>query len=250
MTDVQSVLVTGASRGIGAAIAERLLADGRTLVASYHTAPGRLDELAALYGAERCHVVRADLADAAAVDRLWAAGLEFAGKLDAVVNNAAVMLSARPEDGLSEWRSDWQTTLAVNTQAVADLCRHAILAFKSEGGGAIVNIASRAAFRGDLTDSFHYAASKGAVVALTRSIAKGYAKDRILAYAVAPGWVATERITARLNAPGGQTLLDDVPMAAAAPPEEVANIVSFLLSGQARHATGATFDINGASYFH
>jgi NAD(P)-dependent dehydrogenase (short-subunit alcohol dehydrogenase family) len=134
--------------------------------------------------------------------------------------------------------------------AVADLCRYAILHFKEQGGGTIVNISSRAAFRGDLPDSMHYAASKGAMVAFTRSIAKGYARENILAYTVAPGWVLTERVRPKLEAPGNEFLLDEVPMGEAAPPEEVANIVAFLLSGQARHATGATFDINGASYFH
>ena len=114
----------------------------------------------------------------------------------------------------------------------------------------MVNIASRAAFRGDLPDAMHYAASKGAVVALTRSLAKAYAADDILAYAVAPGWVGTDRIRAKLDQPGNQRLLADVPIGDAAPPEEVGNIVAFLMSGLARHATGATVDINGASYFH
>lgn len=244
------VLLTGGSKGIGAAIARRLLEDGAALVASYNSGIGELAGLAEEFGAERCHAVQSDLARAEDVDALWRAATAHLGGVDALVNNAAVMLSARPEDDTEAWRADWATTLAVNVQAVADLCRAAIRSFKEAGGGAIVTIASRAAFRGDLPGSFHYAASKGAVTALTRSIAKGYAGDGILAYAVAPGWVATERIAAKLAAPGGEKLLADVPMGAAAPPEEVANIVAFLLSGQATHATGATFDINGASYFH
>ena len=244
------VLLTGGSKGIGAAIARRVLEDGASLVASYNSGIGALAGLSEEFGVERCHAVRADLGRAGDVDALWQAATGHLGGVDALVNNAAVMLSARPEDDLAAWRADWATTLAVNVQAAADLCRAAILSFRDVGGGTIVNIASRAAFRGDLPDSFHYAASKGAVTALTRSIAKGYAEDGILAYAVAPGWVATERIAAKLAAPGGEKLLADVPMGAAAPPEEVANIVAFLLAGQATHATGATFDINGASYFH
>ncbi|MCG8503163.1 MAG: SDR family oxidoreductase [Sphingomonadales bacterium] len=244
------VLLTGGSKGIGAAIARRVLEDGASLVASYNSGIGALAGLSDEFGAKRCHAVRADLGRVEDVDALWQAATGHLGGVDALVNNAAVMLSARPEEDLAAWRADWVTTFAVNVQAVADLCRAAILSFKEAGGGTIVNISSRAAFRGDLPDSFHYAASKGAVTALTRSIAKGYAEDGILAYAVAPGWVATERIAAKLAAPGGEKLLADVPMGAAAPPEEVANIVAFLLAGQATHATGATFDINGASYFH
>jgi 3-oxoacyl-[acyl-carrier protein] reductase len=113
-----------------------------------------------------------------------------------------------------------------------------------------VNVASRAAFRGDTIDGLHYAASKGAVVALTRSIARGYAKDGILAFIVAPGWVKTDMASV-IYEPGHagyESALTEIPMGDAAPPEQVANMIVFLLSGKVDHATGATFDINGASY--
>ena len=248
--DGRVILLTGASKGIGAATADRLLVAGADLVLHYNAAPGHTAELVERHGADRCMAVQADLGTADAVDRLWADALAWRGRIDGLVNNAAVMLSASPDDPMEAWRADWQRTLAVNVTAVADLCRHAVAHFKERGGGTVVNIASRAAFRGDLPDAMHYAASKGAVVALTRSLAKAYAADDILVYAVAPGWVGTQRIRAKLDEPGNQRLLADVPMGDAAPPEEVGNIVAFLMSGLARHATGATVDINGASYFH
>ncbi len=252
MTDLngKTILVTGASRGIGTATAKRLLDDGANVVAHFNSGTGGIAGLVEEFGAERILAAQADLADRGALDSLWQTAIGWQGGLDGLVNNAALLDGATPEADDAEWRNGWDSVMAVNLTAVAELCRHAILHFKTRDGGSIVNIASRAAFRGDLPDSIHYAASKGGVVAMTRSIAKGYAGDNILAYIVAPGWVATERVMPKLTAPGNERLLDEIPMGSAAPPEEVANIVGFLLAGKARHATGCTIDINGASYFH
>lgn len=246
----KTILVTGASRGIGTATAARLLREGASIVAHYNSGLGGITSLLEEFGGDRLLPTPADLSDREALDGLWQAATGWKDGLDGLVNNAAVLDGATPEADDAEWRDGWDHVLAVNLTAVAELCRHAILHYKERGGGAIVNIASRAAFRGDLPDSIHYAASKGGVVALTRSIAKGYAADNILAYIVAPGWVATERVMPKLTAPGNEGLLEEIPMGTAAPPEEVANIICFLLSDKARHATGSTIDINGASYFH
>ena len=248
--DGQKILVTGASRGIGAAIAASILEAGGALAAHYNSDPGGISGLVEEYGPERCYALQADFSDPADVDACFAAAAGWAGGLDGLVNNAAIIDSVTINDPIEDWRQAWARTLAVNAQAVADMCRHALLHFQERKGGMIVNISSRSAFRGDLPDSMHYAASKAAVVALTRSIAKGYAKDGICAYVIAPGWVETSRVMPKLEAPGNEALLDEVPMGRPAPPGEVANLVVFLLTGAAKHATGATFDINGASYFH
>ncbi len=248
--DGQIILLTGASRGIGAASGRVLLEAGANLVLHYNSGEGETSALVEEFGTDRAVAIQADLSARGAADDLWKQALAFKGHLTGLANNAAVMLSVSPEDGDQEWATAWETTMAVNVQAMADLCRHAILHFKEKGGGVIVNLSSRAAFRGDLPDSFHYAASKGAVVALTRSIAKGYAKDNIMAYNIAPGWVMTERVRPKLEASGNEYMMDEVPMGAPAPPAEVGNIMAFLFSGLAKNATGATIDINGASYFH
>ena len=245
----QTVLLTGAAKGIGAATAEVLLAAGARVFAGYNRTPGALTSLKTQHG-DLLAMAQADLSDPLAVDRLWEDAVAWGGRITAVINNAAVMSSTTVADDLDAWRTLWRETMAVNVEAVADLCRHAIDHFDQMGGGSIVNIASRAAFRGDLPDAMHYAASKGAVVALTRSIAKGYADKGIYAYCVAPGWVGTERIRPKLDAPGNEHLTAEIPMGDAAPPQQVGNIVAFLLSGLASHTTGGTFDINGASYFH
>jgi len=244
------VLVTGASKGIGAAIARVCLEAGARVILHWHSEQGEADTLASQYGSERTHLLQADLADKGAVRRLWQDAVNWAGAIDGLVNNAAVMPYSSPDDAVEAWDSDWEAAWAVNLRAVADLCREAVRHMTARGQGSIVNIASRAAFRGDLPDAMHYAASKGAVVALTRSLAKSYAKAGLSVYAVAPGWVRTERVAPRIDAPENAHMLAEIPMGDAAPPREVGNIVAFLLSGLAPHATGATVDINGASYFH
>jgi len=244
------LLVTGASKGIGAAIARVCLEAGAQVGLHWHSEPAEAGALADEYGPDRTRLLRADLADKAAVRRLWTEALDWAGGIDGLVNNAAVMPYSSPEDPLADWDADWEQAWAVNVRAVADLCREAVGHMRANKAGTIVNIASRAAFRGDMPDAMHYAASKGAVIALTRSLAKGYAGVGLAAYAVAPGWVRTERVAPRIDAPENAHMLAEIPMGEAAPPREVGNLVAFLLSGLARHATGATIDINGASYFH
>ncbi|MGF1606345.1 MAG: SDR family NAD(P)-dependent oxidoreductase [Rhodothalassiaceae bacterium] len=246
MLEGQRLLITGASRGIGAAAAAAALDHGAQVVGQYVTAEGALAGLRDRFGADRVHAVRADLAEPAAVDAVWQQAMAWTGGLTGLVNNAAVMPYSGPAD--PGWAEDWQHAWAVNVRAVADLCRHAVLAFPEAGGGRIVNIASRAAFRGDMPDAMHYAASKGAVVALTRSLAKGYARDKIGAFIVAPGWVKTERVLPRLA--DKPEAVAEIPIGDACPPEQVGALICFLLSGQVDHATGGTFDINGASYFH
>ncbi len=246
----KTYIVTGASKGIGAATARVLLNQGANVVLNWNTTLSEAEDLLKEFGDDRCLAIRANLENRDEVDRLWTEGLAWKGTLDGIVNNAAVMIETDPECTLEKYRKDWDTVIEINVRAVADLCWHAVDYFKSVGGGSIVNVASRAAFRGDMPDSMHYAASKGAVVALTRSIAKGYAADNIFAYIIAPGWVGTDRVLPRLNKPENAIMIKEIPMQAPCPPEEVGNIIAFMLSGAVKNATGTTFDINGASYFH
>lgn len=244
------ILVTGASQGIGAATAITLSQAGADVILHYSHAKDKAEAIATQIGFARCHLIQADLSPPKAATLLWQNAIAWRGRIDVLVNNAAVMPYASVEEDWETWSNAWQTTLQVNLVAVADLCREAIRFFKTQQGGTIINVASRAAFRGDAPDFMHYAASKGGVIALTRSIARGFAQANILAFAVAPGFVHTERIEQVMQERGADYVIRDIPIGKPVPPHEVANVVAFLASGLAIHATGATIDINGASYVH
>ncbi len=251
----QTILVTGGSRGIGKAIVETLHRAGASVVLHYSQGRTEAEAIAAGLGADgvssnRVYLVQADLSQPGAARDLWAKALSWRGSITTVVNNAATMPAAPIEGDWDTWADAWQQTLQVNLIAVADLCREAVLHFQTQGGGTLVNIASRAAFRGDGPEFSAYAASKGGVISLTRTLAKGFAKDGILAYAIAPGFVRTDRIKQVMAERGAEYVTRDIPMGAPADPQDIANLVAFLAAGLAPHATGATFDVNGASYFH
>lgn len=242
------VLVTGGSRGIGAAIVRTLVGVGGDIVLHYGTSHERALALAEEMGPGRCHPVAADLNDEAAVPALWRDALAWKGRIDVLVNNAGVYLSAGVDADFETWAGVWAETLRVNLVSAAHLCREAVRHFRAGHGGTIVNVASRAAFRGDAPDYTHYAASKAGMVALTRTIARGFAADNVLAYAVAPGFVRTEMAEAFFAEHGEGPVVNEIPLGEVARPEDVANVVAFLASGLARHATGTTIDVNGASY--
>lgn len=246
----KTVLVTGASRGIGASIA-RLAARAGARVIGHASAPSEAATSLVEDGAiARGDLLVENLAAPHAGFRLAAAAMARAGRLDAVVNNAGVA-SASPIDGrVEDWDEGWDEIVAVNLKAPADLCRAAIAHFrqhKDDGrGGRVVNVASRAGHRGDGLDFSAYAASKGGLLALTKTFARALAGEDILFYALAPGWVETRMaphdIEARAKA------VADIPLGRVADPDEVAAMAVFLLSDACKSATGSTFDMNGASY--
>ncbi|WP_407571918.1 SDR family NAD(P)-dependent oxidoreductase [Deinococcus altitudinis] len=251
MTDLTGkvVFLTGASRGIGAVTLSRLLEAGASVVA--HTGRTAHTDAALLesYGPERLYVLGGDLNRPGEATRLFREAVAWRGRVHVLVNNAGIAPSVTVNDPLSAWAQVWQETIQVNLLSVAECCREALLHYQGHQGGMIINIASRAAFRGDNPDAMHYAASKGGVVALTRSIARGFARAGVLAYTVAPGWVHTDMAKAYL-AEHAAEIARDIPMGEAAPPGDVAQTVVFLASGLVPHMTGATLDINGASYVH
>ena len=241
------VLVTGAAGGIGSAIARTVAGAGGSVVIQDVNA-GALADLATAIGA-RAHALTVDLRDRAATDRLWVDALAAHGRIDALINNAGIYPVADPALPLDEWLAVWDVSLGVNLLAPAILCRAAIATFADQaGGGIIVNMASRAAFRGEDPEFWHYAAAKAGVVAMTRTIARQYGRQGVTAFAVAPGYVDTA-----FNAPfaekfGVEVAARDTGLGQVAMPQDVANVVAFLASGLARHATGTTIDVNGASY--
>jgi len=234
MTQPLHILVTGTSRGIGAAIVAAL--EGHRVVG--HSSAG---------GGRR---IAADLADPQGATGLWwEAMAALDGRIDVLVNNAGVFEAAPIGSGDAEWAAAWERTLRINLRASADLCRLAILHFRErKQSGRIVNIASRAAYRGDSPDHWHYAASKAGMVAMTKTIARAYAGEGIYAFAVCPGFTASEMVEDYLASRGGAALLADIPIGRPATTAEVAETVRWLAIDAPASATGSAIDVNGASF--
>lgn len=241
----KTILVTGASRGIGAATATTLDNAGARVVLTYGSSEAQAQAVAASCSNDPV-LLRADLAEPGEASALFDAALAQVGSIDVVVNNAGIAPTADISASDDDWADTWHTTMQVNLISVADICRKAIAHFIPNGGGTIINIASRAAFRGDEPNMMHYAASKGAVVSLGRSIARGYGHQGVIAHTVNPGWVSTEMATDFFAS--NPDALDGFPLGEAVPPEEVASTIAFLASGLARHMTGSTVEINGATH--
>jgi NAD(P)-dependent dehydrogenase (short-subunit alcohol dehydrogenase family) len=250
MTDLKgkTILVTGGSRGIGAAIVRAAGVAGATVLLHYARSRDAAEAIRAEIGPDVCHLVAADLSQADAASVLWREAEARAPRIDALVNNAGIFAPAPITAPMRDWQQAFAQVMQVNLTAPAELCKLAVAHFRKMGGGRIINIASRAAHRGDAPDQWPYAASKGALVALTKTIARGYAAENILAFAVAPGFTDTEMAYVGATDADVKRIVSEIPLGSMAAPEEVGALVAFLCSDQVRHMTGATFDINGASY--
>ena len=240
-------LITGSSRGVGRAAARVFAQQGARVVLHANQGSAAAAAVAAELGDAALGVLTVDLSVPGAGSQLFAqADALTQGRLDVLVNNAGIYLDSALSAADDHWHAAWARTLQVNLLAVADLSRAAVNAFASRGGGSLINIASRAGYRGDDRDHGAYAASKGAVLALTKTLARGFGAQGVLAYALAPGWIDTRM--APQNAAGLAAAQTEIPIGRMASAEEVAAMCAFLASGACASATGACIDINGASY--
>ncbi len=231
------VLITGSTRGIGAVTREELKKQGARVIGHGSRAQGA-DEIAA------------DLSKPNAADALWREAIEqLDGRIDVLINNAGIYEPVSVGESTEVWEARWNRTMQINLQAAADLCRLAVSHFRSRaGGGRIVNVASRAAHRGDSPEHWHYAASKAGLIAVTKSIARGFAAEEIYAFAVAPGFTMTGMAEEYLTSRGGDAILKEIPLRRVNSAEEVANAIVYLALHAPPAMTGAVIDINGASY--
>jgi len=229
-----NILLTGASRGIGKAAADALSAAGHRVIGTSTRGGNGL--------------IAADFAEPGAARRCWAEALTQAGTIDVLVNNAGIYESVEDSAGPDDWQAAWARTMQVNLQAAVDLCQEAVTHFRAQGGGRIVNVASRAGYRGDSPQHWHYAASKAALIAVTKTIARGYAGENILAYGVTPGFTVTEMTEEYLASRGGAKILADIPLGRVASAAEIGETIRWLATDAPPSATGTIVDVNGASY--
>ena len=229
-----NILLTGASRGIGAATFDLLRSSGHNVAG--HSTRGSDD------------LVAGDLADPGAPRAVWEEAVSRLGRIDALVNNAGIYEAVSEDASDADWQAAWSRTLTVNLSSAADLCRLAVQHFREHGGGRIVNVASRAAFRGDSPQHWHYAASKAGMVAMTRTIARAYAAENILAFAVASGFTVSEMTEEYLAGRGGAAIIADIPLGRVTSTGEVAEAIRWLATEAPAASTGSVIDLNGASY--
>jgi len=231
-----NILITGASRGIGAATLALFQSTGHRALGHSTRGDGEL--------------IAGDLADPSAPRQMWDAAIErLGGRIDVLVNNAGVYEDIADDAGDEEWHAAWARTMTVNLQASADLCRLAVNHFRERGGGRIVNVASRAGHRGDSPRHWHYAASKAALLGVTKTIARGYARDNILSFAVSPGFTMTGMVEDYMASRNlSDSVFAEIPLGRVANAEEVAEAIRWLAIDAPAAATGSVIDVNGASY--
>jgi len=246
--DGRAVLVTGASRGIGRAIARAFAARGDRVAVHWGSSRERAEHVLAELPGSGHTLVRADMTDADQVAGMVDEAAGALGGIDVLVNNAGVFTAHPPlSTSYDDWQAAWTQTLATNLVGAANATFRAVPHLIAAGGGAVVNVSSRGAFRGE-PDNPAYGASKAGLNAFAQSMALVLAPHGISVTCVAPGFVQTEMARAVLDGPGGDGVRAQSPFGRVARPEEVAAAVLFLASPEARFSSGTIVDVNGASY--
>ncbi len=245
-----NVLVTGASRGIGKAIASKLAEAGATIAVHYNTNAREAENLAGVLGNES-KSFQADLSKPDEAANLFDRVILEMGSIEILINNAGVALASDINAKEGDWMKTWNKTIQVNLSSAGVLCKKIIEHFlKRNTTGRIINITSSAAFQGDTAEYMAYAASKAGLVSLTKSIAQAYGKKGIKAFSLAPGIVRTDMAKSVIEKKGTEKATGDISLERMTEPKDIAPMVVFLASGMADHATGSTIDLNAASYVH
>jgi 3-oxoacyl-[acyl-carrier protein] reductase len=242
------VLITGSSRGIGAACARAFAARGDRVAVHYAAARQAAEAVRAQLPGDGHAVVGGDLADPEQVRAFVDAAAEALGGLDVLVNNAAVY-EAHPPTAVdyAAWRAAWERTLAIDLLGAANATFCALAHFRRAGGGRVVNVSSRGAFRGE-PDTPAYAAAKAGLNAMGQSLAVALAGEGVAVMAVAPGFVETDMAAGLLAGPAGDAIRAQSPFGRVARPEEVAATVVHLAAEAPEYLSGCIVDVNGASY--
>ena len=239
-------LITGGSRGIGAATVRMFVGAGAQVVFNYQAARAEAENLARECGREKCRAVQSDLSTTGAAAQLVSSAIAAFGRLDILVANHGIW---PPEDAPVDHMSDeqWHRTIAVNLDSVFSLVKHSVAQMKKQGGGHVVLVSSTAGQRGE---AFHcdYAASKGALISMVKGLSTELARDNIYVNCVAPGWVATDMSAAALNDPPTRDrVFRTIPMGRVGTPDEIAGPILFLCTPYAGFVTGEIFNVNGGA---
>lgn len=243
----KTALITGSSRGIGAEIARQLTVNAWNVIIHCSSHPESANDLAAELGASCLGVLQADLRSQKDTKELWIKARAIS-EIDCLVNNAGIYVQSPFSEEIEQWGQVRDDMMRVNFEAPSELIYYALQDFRKKGVGKVLNVASRVGFRGEANAAF-YAASKAALINLTRSLAVEYADTNIGFFGLAPGWVDTSMARDGMD-DRLKDILATIPMGRMGSPADCAATASFLLSDAASYLSGVIIDINGASYFH
>jgi len=244
----QSILVTGASDGIGKEIAHFLMKMGARVAVHYHQNQKAAENLVEQFQDTGSKIFKADFFNPSEIEELWQQVLREFDKIDAIVLNAGVFLKQPIIDPITDWFQIWKRTMAINLDAAALLTKLGIDHFKNMGQGRFIYIGSRAVFRGETEEYLAYAASKGGLVSLGRSVARSFGKMNIKSFILSPGFTKTKMAEQFISDHGEDRILKELALNRITLPEDMSPLVGLMCSGLMDHATGATIDVNAGSH--
>ncbi|MFK2820339.1 SDR family oxidoreductase [Flavobacteriaceae sp. LMIT009] len=244
----QNILVTGASKGIGKAIASHLIENGANVALHYNTDKFGAKSVINDQLQSGSKLFQANLEESQQVASLFENVIKEYKTIDTIVLNAGIYKEHPLEQSLDDWFNTWKITMKINLDSIGILTKLAINHFRNDGGGRLIYIGSRAAFRGETEEYLAYAASKGGVTSLARSVARSFGKDNIKAFVIAPGFTKTQMADSFIEKYGEERVLNELSLNELTEPSHIAPLVGLMCSGQMDHATGSTIDINAGSH--
>lgn len=243
----KTILLTGASDGIGKGVADYLMRMGAKVAVHYNRNEKGAQDLVTEHD-NGSRVFQADLSDEKAVYSLFEAVTNHFGKIDVIILNAGVFLQHSTSLDTGEWLKIWKKTLSINLDAVGLLTKLGIDHFRVQGEGRFIYIGSRAVFRGETEEYLAYAASKGGLTSLARSVARSFGKENIKSFVVSPGFTRTRMAEQFVEAYGEERILSEISLNNLTTPKDLAPMIALMCSGLMDHATGATIDVNAGSH--
>jgi NAD(P)-dependent dehydrogenase (short-subunit alcohol dehydrogenase family) len=244
----QNILITGASKGIGKAIASLLIKNGAQVALHYNTDKFGAESIINTEIQSGSKLFQANLEESQQVIALFKDVIKAYKTIGTIVLNAGIYKEHAVEIPLDDWLDIWKTTMKINLDSVGILTKLAIEHFKNNGGGRLIYIGSRAVFRGETDEYLAYAASKGGVTSLARTVARSFGKDNIKAFVIAPGFTKTQMSDSFIAKYGEEKVLNELSLNQLTKPSHIAPLVGLMCSGQMDHATGSTIDINAGSH--
>lgn len=244
----KNILVTGASKGIGQGFADYAMQIGARVAVHYNSDKDSAEALVAKHSKTNSKIFQADLSKAQKVVSLFENVVKEFGTIDTIILNAGVFQQHSTKSNLEGWLSVWKSTIAINLDSVGILTKLGIDHFREHNGGRFIYIGSRAVFRGETEEYLAYAASKGGLTSLARSVARSFGKENIKSFVIAPGFTRTQMAESFIDTYGEERVLNEIALNELTKPSDIAPLIALMCSGDMDHATGATIDVNAGSH--